>query len=110
MLSTEIIYIFNQQTTNATSSNQYLDLTSNKAVVSAWGTWGGAQLQLQVGTIPTLDNVTTWVTIRDRFNIPFTFTENITITLTEYVNNQPIRGIITNASGSTVINCIIQVI
>lgn len=108
--SMEIIYIFNQETTNATSDTYYLNFTSNKTVVTAWGTWDGATLTLQVGTVPTLDNTITWMTITDRLNLPFEFTENNNITLTEYVNGQPIRGIITNAGAGTVLNCIIQVI
>lgn len=107
---TDMIYIFNQQTTSATSTVAYLDLTSNKAALTAWGTWDGATMTIEVGTVPTLDSVTTWITVTDRLNIPFVFTSNTTITLTEYVFGQPIRGVITNAGASTNLNCTIQVI
>lgn len=108
--STEMLYIFQQETSNTTSEIQLLNFTDNKAVVTVWGTWDGATLTLEVGTIPTLDSAITWMVINDRLNIPFEFTENNHITLTEFVNGQPIRGIITNAGASTVLNCVIQVI
>lgn len=107
---TDMIYIFSQQTTNATSNVYYLELTSNKAVLTAWGEWDGASLIIQVGTVPTLDSTTTWITVTDRLNIPFVFTTNTTITLTEYVYGQPIRGVLSNAGASTNINCTLQVI
>ena len=107
---TDMLYIFSQQTVDATSDIYYLDFTSNKCVVSAWGEWDGASLILQVGTVPTLDNTTTWITITDRLDIPFAFTTNITKTLTEYVNGQPIRGVLSDSGASTNINCTVQVI
>lgn len=105
-----MLYIFRQQTTNATSDTYYLDFTSNKAVVTVWGNWDGASFSLQVGTVPTIDNTTTWITVVDRLNTPFTFSSNTTITLTEYVYGQPIRGVLSSAGAATSVNCTIQVI
>lgn len=107
---TDMLYIFDQQTTDATSDTLYLNLTSNKAAVTAWGTWDGASLTIQVGTVPTLDNVITWITVNDRLNNQFVFADNTTITLTEYVYGQPIRGVLSGSGASTNVNCTIQVI
>lgn len=106
----DMIYILSQQTTDVTTNTFYLDLSSSKAVVTVWGTWDGASIVIQVGTVPTLDGNTTWITVTDRLNIPFNFTEDTTITFTEFVYSQPLRAVLTNAGASTNLNCTLQVI
>lgn len=110
MVTSEIIYIFQEQTTNITTARQLMNFTSNKVQVSIWGTWDGASVRLEVETVPTLSNTTNWIVINDRLNIPFVFTEDITVTLTEYVYGMPIRGVIENAGAGTNLNCVLQVI
>jgi hypothetical protein len=105
----DLITIFNAQTTNISGNPIVLNLGSDKAVITAWGTWGGATLQLQVGTIPDSGGNISWITITDRFNVAFSFTTNTQITMVEFVAQQLIRGVITNAGVSTSINCILQV-
>lgn len=103
------IFVFQAQTTNATTSPLYLNY-ANKVVVQSWGTWDGATLVLEEGIITGTNDSPTWVVITDKLNIPFEFTENATLTLTDFIYNQPIRGVITNAGGSTSLNCTLQVI
>jgi len=106
----EMLYLLQQQTTNVTTSPLLLNLSSNKAAMTIWGTWNGATVTIQVGTVPNIDSTVTWITVRDRLNVIYNFTQNMTITLTEYVNGQYIRAVLTGAGASTNLNCVLQVI
>lgn len=104
------IYILQNQISNITTDPVQLNFGSNTSSVMAWGTWDGAEVVLQTRTIPDTNDNVAWITIVDRFNIPFTFTEDTQITLTEYVYTQYVRAVVTNAGAGTDINLTIQAV
>lgn len=106
----EMLYLLQQQTTNTTTDGLKLNVTSSKAVVTFWGVWDGAEVKLQVNTVPSIDNVYTWIDVKDLSNAFLQFTEDQTVTLKDYVKGQSIRAVVTNAGASTSINCTLQVI
>ncbi len=104
------IYILQNQTSNITTDPIQLNLGTNKASVMVWGTWDGANVILQSRTIPDTTSAVAWITIVDRLNLPFVFTEDTQITLTEFVYNQYVRAVVSNNGASTNLNCTIQVV
>lgn len=101
------IQLLNAQTTNVTTSGVQLNYGKSSACVEVWGTWNGATVTLQIATQP-VSGVTTWITIADRFNIAFNFTADTSIALVDFVYNQYVRAVVTNAGASTNLNCIIR--
>lgn len=102
------IYLLQNQTSNVTTAAQHLNLGNDSAVIDVWGTWDGATVTIQTSTIPDSNGAVTWITVTDRFNVDFSFTDNTQITLTEFVYNQDIRAVVTNAGASTDLNCTLR--
>ena len=103
--NTAPIWLFTAQTANANSAAYICSFPSQKACVTAFGTWNGATLALQ--TLAS-DN-STWIPVPDSALNPFTFTtSNSQVTIGDVVLNQQIRGVLTNAGGSTNLNLTLQ--
>ena len=103
------IFVFQNQTSDLTTGAFYLDF-ANKVVVQVHGTWGGATLKLQQGIITGTGGTAVWVDINDKINIPYDFTENDVLTLTDFIYNQPLRGVLTGSTGTTNLTCTLQVV
>lgn len=106
----EMLYLLQQQTTNTTTQAYKINFTSPSVSLIIWGTWNGAKVTIQVSTVPNIDNVTSWVTVRDWANSFEQFYRDQTVTLKEYVKGQYIRAIVSGAAPGTSINCTLQVI
>lgn len=106
----DMLYIFSQQTTNATSDTFLLDFSTKTASLIAYGTWDGASMYFEVGTPPTITGSVVWVQVRNNSRTPIFIVDNEPISLGDYVFGRPFRGVITNAGPSTSLNCILQVV
>ena len=109
------IYLFEGVTSNTTTAAQQLSFGKKKAVLKVWGkpnvgdSWDGATVTIQTSTVADSDGNFTWITVRDEFNITFTFTADTQITLKDFVFNEEVRAVIANAGDTTNLNCTIQV-
>lgn len=106
----EMIYLLKQQTSNITTDPIKMNFSSPEVSLQIWGTWDGASVSLEVSTVPSIDSVTSWITIRDWSNTFVSFEYDQTVTLKEYIKGQSIRAVLTNAGANTSINCTLQAI
>jgi hypothetical protein len=107
----EMLYLLQQQTTDTTTSGLKLNVTSSRAVITIWGNWDtNTKIKLQVNTVPNIDNIYTWIDVKDLGNSFTDFTEDQTVTIRDYVKGQSIRAVVTDSGAATSINCTLQVI
>ena len=103
--NTAPIWLFTAQTTDANSAAHIFSYPSQKACVTAFGTWDGATIELE--TLAP-DN-STWIPVSDSaFNIVTLSTPNSQVTIGDVVLNQQIRAVLANAGGSTSLNLTLQ--
>lgn len=92
-------WLFTAQTTNATSPSVLLNYPTGHGIVTAWGTWDGASINLY-----TVLADTTQIPVTDPSGDTITFTANSQYPISYFVVGEQLIGILSNAGGSTSIN------
>jgi hypothetical protein len=108
-ITNDPLFILQNQTTDVTTSPFYLDF-SNKVVVQAHGTWGGATIALQQGIITGTGGSTIWVAMKDFTRTAIDFSDDEVLTLGQFIYNQPIRAVQSGSTGTTNLTCTLQAI
>lgn len=105
--STATIFLFQNQTTTASSPSQTITYPNKTAVIKAWGTWNGASI-----TIQTLAPGTTnyWINVPDMNGNTMTFTSDGQRNISGIVLNEQMIAVLANAGASTSLSVSLQVI
>lgn len=96
-------YVFQNQTTDGASDSVVLNY-DNVVLAQGFGTWGGATIVLQ--TLAP-DN-TTWISVPDLTGSAITMVADSQFSISDFVQNQSFRAVLSGASGSTNLTLTIQ--
>lgn len=103
----DMIVLFNAQTTDANSAVQNFTYSNHKACVKAFGTWGGATVALQVAA-PTSITPNVWIPLKDRNGTLVSFTANGVALIEDMVYDDQIRAVTSSSTGTTTVSCTLQ--
>ncbi len=98
------MFVFNGQTTNATSQTIILNYPDQKMVVKAFGTWNGASIAIET----LAPDQTTWIAINDLTGTAIAFTIDTQINVNGFIQGEQFRAILSAAGGSTSLSLTLQ--
>jgi|HubBroStandDraft_6_1064221.scaffolds.fasta_scaffold804383_2 hypothetical protein len=101
-----MIVLFNKHKRNATSPVQTFSFPNQQGFIKIWGTWDGATIALEVQTPTTVESA--WVPVLDAYGVLIAHTSDISTAIRDFVFDDQIRAVLTNAGPNTDLSCTIQ--
>lgn len=94
-----VIFLFQNQTTDANSTAQIVGFPTKRAVIKAWGTWNGGAIKVQ--TLAPQTSPAVWIDVPDMNGNTMSFTANGQRNIAGLIQNEQIRAVQSGSGGST---------
>lgn len=99
-------FFFQAQTVDATSTAYTIKYPNKTAIIKFWGTWGGSNIKFQ--TLAPQSNPNVWIDIPNALGDTL-FNQDGQATLLYLVQNEQVRAVLSDATGTTSINASVEI-
>lgn len=100
-------FLFENQTSNGNSEPVSVNYSNKTAIVKFWGTFDGAYVTLQ--TLAPQTNPEVWLDVPDLAGDVLTFDANGQRTMQDFVQNEQVRAVLSNAGGATTVTVSLEI-